>query len=1118
MKKTRKPVVLLVILAMLACMCSGITAISFASTSSVAGEKQYFVRTDGDEEEFVAADSSALGAANDGELLRPFSDTGEGIGSGGANTILFGKNSHAVYEFDLDDSVTKATLSVVGGSFTVSHKADGEDTYTDFAAYSAPMKFGFNTISLSANDALKNANNKFKIKIANNTAGQISLFLVTVNAEDYKIGSNINLSNKTLNLMPYVLSSSNCGAYFANSGDSGIVYMKSNGAITYSFNIDSEAMPKVTLNATLGFGGATGANPKWEYSVDGTTFNNYVSGTEIETATNDIIYVKVTNGEGADLGFSGFSINKVMEAGKDLTEIYERANNSETEALFLKQSDKAIIFGDDENNIMGGAGFATDESIPVRLVSPTGYLVYEFDLDNDITEAYFNYISTGFKVEYSVDNDTNFTTFAPLDGGDSAVDSNYKARSVKLTTSDALSKATRRFRIKLTNPLSTGADACLYNFGVFAPSAAEKIQLTNTTLTKSGMSYLVKASGNTLLYVDGHDAEKAFALLQKEAEIIYRFKIDNTKVQKAAISIGGGGAVGSWSYSTNGTDYTAGTATNTATVDMTGKDTVYIKVKNTAESGDLLLRNISILSDETVAQGVNTNPNIPANQTESYFKVGSADEEKHMFGTGADYKASFGSTHVGMVKDGHEGGWANNMGNNARQLNAGQFIAYDFDLKDDITSAKIKVHAGTDIKFKISTDNGATVKVIEPTAKPGGRGMYILELSEADALSTPDNKFRLALQANGLSYVFAVMVHENVQGVVTEGVSFAPWSQGGLRFLEDTNNVHSYYGHTMYQNYCFRGEDSFAIFKVKFDSAITDPVLYVTQCGNVKLEISGDGVTYTTLINNLLGGTGTVPYNTFNAKSYLGTNATIWVKISAGATDGYVADVGFTSAKANEISGNVSMNSLEKYLYSVSNNSDKTGTMMSNNFGTALEPVKTLTFSGETVFKLDLVDTATAVKLTTKGLSGQGSIFVSKNGTDFTQIGVLRVGSANFIDYDVCKDNSNNTVYVKIKSEAGETAYNAFEIFEFTTEGLPAEGDKTKPYEDGSIDFDYDKTLPGVDELNKPYLERTEVSDGKVTFNLALCLGLSIGLGGGALLIGAGILTVLLVKKSKRSK
>ena len=753
---------------------------------------------------------------------------------------------------------------------------------------------------------------------------------------------------------------------------------------------------------------------------------------------------------------------------------------------------KIVIYGDDDQGI-------GSQRANIRLFDAGAYAVYSFDLDDGVTTAYLSIVGGSFTVSYQAGS----ADYEQLEK--QTVGMPYGIACYRLDETNALSAEDNAFKIKLTN--DEGGQIRLFMISVAsAPVVSEALEFEGNTL--EALSYVVDSDSSGVYF--GGAEDKGMVYLKPEKSITYAFNIDGEAMNKVAFIAGLDtvNAIGNdpkVEYSINGADFTD--YVNGTSIDVPDS-AIYLKITNGSGARDLMLMNLSMNGGLVVGTGINSNTAVPVDETESYFQVGTDAETAHMFGASSDFQTEFNATHGGLTKDGHEGGYSESLPDNARKLTAGEYLVYDFDLADGIKSGKLKIHAGAGLTVKVSADCGDSYETLTAVGAPGGRGMYIFDLTENDALKNEENTFRLLIQASGENYVFAVSVHEDADEIYSCGVSLKAWSQGGLRNLVATDNVHTYYGNAMYPSYYFKTTDSYAIFKVKFDESVASIIFYVNQCANVKVELSGNGTDYTVVLENLLGGAGETPYNTFDASAYLTDNATVWLKMSGNSGGGFVFDCGFSVDMPEASSAVIGMDNIQNSLYSVSNSSSGVGQL----YAAALNGEPVFKLAGEAVFRLDLNDDAIGIVLTLGGKGDQqAELSVSKDGETFTVIGIAGKEEKSFLDYSVVKNNPDNIVYVKLSSSEYFT-----QGFSFTTEGIEPEGDKSKPYDDADVSFNYDEEVPDASSYPKHELTAPEIPDGE-----SVSGGCGGSLNGKAALFAAllaGLASLSVIRKKRGGK
>ena len=781
--------------------------------------------------------------------------------------------------------------------------------------------------------------------------------------------------------------------------------------------------------------------------------------------------------------------------GTGATSVSFRTDGTETQFVADESSPNEdaeggyIVYNIGGDGSLGSFGGAT---INVRFMHAKAYLVYEFDLADDMTEAVLNVsgrntAGTPFTVSYSV-GDGEYTA---LEQGTTGA-SNLSVTSYALTEADALSGADNTFKIKIAN--ADAGDMVLYKITIRDAAAVTEGNVSFAGNTADAMPYVVDSTG-VGMYFNGSEAQGNLYMFNNN-DITFGFLFDAEQFESVAFNTAFH-MEGTYTLETKVGDdgtfaaYTAGTQINV------GSEMIYLKITNTSGT-DLMITSLSAAGTApTIAAGENGNTAIPADVQEAYFSVGTDAEKSYMFGAGQDFEEAFDATHEGMTVDGHQGGSAITEPN-VRKMPAGQYIAYDYDFADTITSGKLVVYAQAGITAKISVDDGASYTTLTASGVPSERGMYMFPLTEDDAFAAEDNSFRLVLQATGETYVFAVSVvsDEAAAAPVSEGVSLRPRSQESMRYLVSTSGLASYYtqGVDEGRGYFFNTTSSNAIFKVPFASGVTATTFYVNQCSNVKIELSDDGETYETVINNLLGGTGDVPYNTFDASKYIGTDGAVWVRITGNENGGgFVFDLGFSGEPANEATGTVDMENFGKYIQSVSNDGNNQGQFLRIAGAPLGADGLIWKLTGDVVFKIDLPDDVIGVEISVQGIAAvTASVYISANGQDWTMMGTADNGAKTFLNYSAVENNTSKEIYVRFSSSEYY-----FDSFSFNTEGIEPQGDASKPYEDGDVDFNYDDPVPGIDEYEPTVLPDPEIPEG-VELSGGGCSGAAIGGGIGA--------------------
>ena len=496
----------------------------------------------------------------------------------------------------------------------------------------------------------------------------------------------------------------------------------------------------------------------------------------------------------------------------------------------------------------------------------------------------------------------------------------------------------------------------------------------------------------------------------------------------------------------------------------------------------------------------NANPNVPKDSDYVFFEVGTEEEEKYMFGTGNDYKADFNSTHEGMGTDGNEGGYSSKLPPNARLFH-GQSVTYEFDLIDTAKEAIMKVYGMTGMSFKVSSDNGASWDVLTPVDAPvgNGRGYFILNLTEADALKDSSNKFRLRLE--GENGVLMCLMIQTQEPVLTQAAHFEIRGEDSLRFVESSNALRTYYADKKFANYII-DDKGYTVFKIPFHESIKEAVFYVTYSGDAYIEIAGEDGKYEMLLDSLLGPSGTPHTNVYDLSGYLAENSVLYFRLSGSAAGGFLDSMGIAVTPVDELEGGFSVFSGDeaKYLYDMSKNDQFIG--LTKRLTVGYEKGRGVDAGKDVTYRLDLADTVDGVDLFVDAV-GPYIVTVSTDGKEFVAPAEIEGGLRVL---ELLQESEDKVLYVKIIN-VSDTAILELHGMTFTTKNIVVVERPTTP------DFGYD------DEPTEPPTQGTEPSPtepGEQTSgNNAGSTGLWIAVGGVVVVV---ILAVLYLNKKKGQK
>lgn len=111
--------------------------------------------------------------------------------------------------------------------------------------------------------------------------------------------------------------------------------------------------------------------------------------------------------------------------------------------------------------------------------------------------------------------------------------------------------------------------------------------------------------------------------------------------------------------------------------------------------------------------------------------------------------------------------------------------------------------------------------------------------------------------------LFELMI-ESGTPAIDRGVQFEAHGEDGMRYLEASSGLRTYFAYEAFPNYYLDGEGSL-LFKLPFADGVDTARLYATYSGGVKIDISTrpDGG-FENLLTSQLGSSGTPPTNVFD--------------------------------------------------------------------------------------------------------------------------------------------------------------------------------------------------------------------------------------------------------------
>jgi hypothetical protein len=497
---------------------------------------------------------------------------------------------------------------------------------------------------------------------------------------------------------------------------------------------------------------------------------------------------------------------------------------------------------------------------------------------------------------------------------------------------------------------------------------------------------------------------------------------------------------------------------------------------------------------------VNANPNVPKDSDYIFFEVGTEEEEKYMYGTGEDYKADFNSTHEGMGIDGNEGGYSSKLPPNARLFH-GQSVTYEFDLIDSAKEAILKVYGMTGMSFEVSSDNGASWVMLTPEDAPigNGRGYFILNLTEADALKDGSNKFLLKLA--GDNGVLMCLMIQTQAPVLTQAAHFEIRSEDSLRYVESSNALRTYYADKKFANYII-DDKGYTIFKIPFHESVKDAVFYVTYSGDAYIEIAGEDGQYEMLLSSLLGPSGTPHTNVYDLSGYLENNSVLYFRLSGSAAGGFLDSMGIAVTPVDELEGGfgVFAGGEAKYLYDMAKNDKFIG--LTKRLTVGNDKARGVDSGKDVTYRLDLADTVDGVDLFVDAV-GPYIVTVSIDGKEFVAPAEIEDGGLRVLE--LLQESEDKVLYVKIIN-VSDTAILELHGMTFTTKNIVIVERPTTP------DFGYDEepTDPPAQGTEPNPTEPIEPAPGNDD-----SMGLWIAVG---VVVVVAVLAILYLKKKKSQK
>lgn len=755
---------------------------------------------------------------------------------------------------------------------------------------------------------------------------------------------------------------------------------------------------------------------------------------------------------------------------------------------------------------------------PTLLLQDAGeYVEYDLDLVNGIKQARLKVNMKDGIVSVKAAGGTYVRLKAVNDAGSSF---DRSVAVYELTEKDALSDPERRFTVRIE---SSGVAVVLNSLLVETdvPTIAGTYSLK--PLGESYMKHVYNVSQRVTRYF--YNSVEPTVFIRKGGQVTLQFGYGSA-TQSFSYAYANVGEPLTAEASVDGKTWVSlGAAEGQFPAALAIGQASRVYVRFTANIGDSFLQSFTLKPEATAPkpQAPAESVGLPANQSYVYFKVGTAEEKKYMFGTGAGGSnvASFESTHAGMDYDGFEGGYNTQLlPPNARVFN-GQSVTYAFDLQDSLKTAQLKINGLAGMKFAVAPDGQSTFKPLTTSYAPSGsgRGYYLFNLNESNALAAGNNKFRLMISGD-YGVLFEVMIASGPPAAVRQGVLLAAQTEPGLAYLAEAKNTGTYYAHERFANYLIggeRGSDSYLLYRVDVAGEVKHAVLFATFSGAMTIGVSSEkGGTYTPLIQSDIGGSGTPPTNTADLSEFLDKGRTLYIKVSGKAQQGFLDSLGIAVTPADALNGAFGAYSPEEasYLYTISNSADGYGQSTRQHEGTT--KLRSLDAGGEAVYKIDLPDDYEGgVAITVQAVEGQSELLVSADGAEYRSVYKQTQKDAYTVqEYEALADNSARTLYLKLINPSESDPF-VFKGLSYTTDNVAPLRQFDRP---ATGDFDYGNVptgkLAGFPALPDPGYGNAVQEDSRsiAGWNPAALIAIIAGL----VLLLAGGGTFLYMRKRQR--
>lgn len=883
----------------------------------------------------------------------------------GNKTLLLQNTTDLVeYDFDLDDSVTNAVLKVHAKHAVVSVKAAGGAFVTLTAKNGGAADRGVNLFDLTEADALAADDNTFTVRIG--MGGQaVVLNGLTVVAQQPELSGTYTLDILGESYLQTVADvSAGATRYFLN-GVTPTIYLHTNEYVT--FYIDYGNTIDGVQFAYTNAGQALTA----EVSPDGSTWTAIASGAKVEDvirfASGNRFYVRFTASNG-DSFLSGLTLTPTnlvyIDAGESL---YLPLSNVSTASKYGGSG-----VASDFNDTYNGGTTVTNKTL--LLQNAGDYVEYNLDMTDTVTSAAMKLYITGGKVEVKPQGGS-YTTLTAKNGT-----GNRNVAIYELTEENALAADSKKFTLRISFDGST----VILNALLLQTQSPELTDAYNLELL--GESYLqnvVDVSANASRYFDGG----TIPTLQLPANSSVTFYFDySDDAASIAYDYTNLGAALTAEVSTDGSAWNALSATSGKIGDavaLSDSNTFYLRF--TAAAGESYLKTLTLTPTMVSFADVGDGVYLPLNALSAASKY-----------SGSGVYENYNDTFNG----------GSNVSNPTLLLQqSGDYVEYNFDMTDTVTSAALKLYA-TGGKVEVKPQGGAYIALTANNGVSTDRGVSIYELSEANALSGSSKKFTLRISHAGSTVILRSLLLQSKDTEVGNSYTMDLMGESYLQNLVDISSTTSRY----YLNgnqpavHLHNGEHVTFFFDVT-DEADGVKLVYTNAGADLTAEVSPDGSAWTAITS------GSQVENVIT----LAVDNTFYTRFTAASGDSFFSGLSLTAKAPTYLDAGTG---LYLPLNSLADTNKYSGTGIAENFndthmgGTdATNATMLLQNAGDYVeYNFDMDDSVTTAKLKlyitggkveVKPYGGSYTTLTAENGTGFNRnVAIYQLDATNALSAD----------------------------------------------------------------------------------------------------------------------